>query len=81
LAEPLRAPMEKLPEAGATAEEVVNRPDSRLKGHLVLITGRFDGRSRADIENLVLSSGGTVQKSGQNSSYSTGSNLVSVVLS
>ncbi len=25
LAEPLRAPMEKLPEAGATAEEVVNR--------------------------------------------------------
>ena len=25
-------------------------PDSQLKGHLVLITGRFDGRSRANID-------------------------------
>ncbi len=56
-------------------------PGSRLEGHHVLITGRFDGKSRADIEKLVLSLGGKVQQQGPNGTHSPGSYLVSVSLS
>ena len=48
-------------------------PGSWLNGHHVLITGRFDGKSRADIERLVLSLGGTVQQRGPNGTHSPGS--------
>jgi ubiquitin len=48
-------------------------PGSWLKGHHVVITGRFHGKSRGDIEQLVLGLGGNVQQSGPNGTHSPGS--------
>jgi ubiquitin len=58
---------------GGGEQEHEQEPGSRIKGHHVLITGRFDGKSRADIEKLVLSLGGEVQRQGPNGTHSPGS--------
>jgi hypothetical protein len=41
-------------------------PDSRLEGHVVLVTGRFGDTFRAHIEEKVLRMGGKVQSGGPN---------------
>ena len=56
-------------------------PGSRLEGQLVLITGRFEGKSRAQIAERVLSLGGKVQNAGPTGTDSPGSYVVSVSLS
>jgi len=56
-------------------------PGIRLEGHNVLITGRFEGKSRAQIAERVLSLGGKVQNAGPTGTDSPGSYVVSVSLS
>ena len=56
-------------------------PGSRLEGQLVLITGRFEGTSRAQIAERVLRLVGKVQNAGPTGTDSPGSYVVSVSLS